>query len=237
MRFENRIVLITGATGEFGPSLVRAFAWEGASVAITARHGDEFPAVLEAAGLPDERSLGVAADVTQAGDVKRLVDGVIERFGRIDALVNAAGGYRAGRAVWEMDEPDLDFMFDLNARSAFLVSRAVIPGMLQRGSGAVVNLGAKAGFQAGKKASGYAISKAAVMRLTESLSLEVRDSGINVNAVVPSIIDTAANRAASPNADHSKWVSPDDLASVILFLCSPEAKAIHGALVPVFGRV
>ena len=236
MRFNDRVVLITGATGEFGPNVVQAFAREGARLAIAARNQDKFNAVFDKAALPADRALGIPADLSKAGDVDRLINGVLEKYGRIDVLVNLTGGYRAGKTVWEMGEDDLDFMFDLNTRTAFLVCHAVIPVMLKQGAGAVVNIGAKAGFQAGKKASAYAMSKAAVMRLTESLSLEVRDSGINVNAVVPSIVDTAANRAASPNADPGKWVSPDDLANVILFLASPEARAIHGALVPVYGR-
>lgn len=236
MRFNDRVVLITGATGEFGPNVVQAFAREGARLAIAARNQDKFNAVFDKAALPADRALGIPADLSKAGDVDRLINGVLEKYGRIDVFVNLTGGYRAGKTVWEMGEDDLDFMFDLNTRTAFLVCHAVIPVMLKQGAGAVVNIGAKAGFQAGKKASAYAMSKAAVMRLTESLSLEVRDSGINVNAVVPSIVDTAANRAASPNADPGKWVSPDDLANVILFLASPEARAIHGALVPVYGR-
>jgi NAD(P)-dependent dehydrogenase (short-subunit alcohol dehydrogenase family) len=160
---------------------------------------------------------------------------VLAKWGRVDVLVNVAGGYKPGAPVAEMQAADLDFMFNLNARSAFLTCRAVIKPMLSQGSGKIVNIGAKAGLQAGRKSSAYAISKAAVLRLTEALSAEVRENNINVNAVIPSTIDTPANRAGQPNADTSKWVAPADLAAVVVFLASDAAHAIHGAQIPVFG--
>ena len=231
------VVLITGATGEFGPYVSKAFAFAGAKLAPTARKLEQAEALLADLGLDADRGLPAVVDVTQAASVAAWVQAVQEKWGRIDVLVNIAGGYKPGKPVAEVEEADLDFMFNLNARSAFLTCRAVVPIMLAQGSGKIINVGAKAALQGGRKQTAYAISKAAVLRLTEALSAEVRENNINVNAVVPSTIDTPANRAGQPNADYSKWVHPDDLASVVVFLASEAARAIHGAAIPVFGQV
>jgi NAD(P)-dependent dehydrogenase (short-subunit alcohol dehydrogenase family) len=231
----DRVVLITGATGDFGPYVARAFAQSGARLALTARKLDQAQALAADLGLGDERALPAVVDVTQAESVAAWVAAVLARWGRVDVLVNVAGGYKPGTPVADMQETDLDFMFNLNARSAFLTCRAVIPPMLAQGGGKIINIGAKAGQLAGRKSTAYAVSKAAVLRLTEALSAEVRESNINVNAVIPSTINTPANRAGQPNADTSKWVAPEDLAAVVLFLASDAARAIHGAEVPVFG--
>jgi NAD(P)-dependent dehydrogenase (short-subunit alcohol dehydrogenase family) len=232
----DRVVLITGATGELGPHVARAFADTGARLAVTARKLGEAEALLASLQLGSDRGLPHAVDVTQAESVAGWVAAVQARWGRADVLVNLAGGYKPGSQVQDLTEADLDFMFSLNARSAFLTCRAVLPLMLAQGGGKIVNIGAKAALQAGRKSTAYAISKSAVLRLTEALSAEVREQNINVNAVMPSTIDTPANRAAQPNADTSKWVAPADLAAVIVFLASDAAKAIHGAAVPVYGR-
>jgi NAD(P)-dependent dehydrogenase (short-subunit alcohol dehydrogenase family) len=231
----DRVVLITGATGEFGPYVARAFAQAGDRLAVTARKPAEAEALLSSLGLGADRGFPYAVDVTQAESVIAWVAAVQARWGRADVLVNVAGGYRPGKPVAEVEESDLDFMFNLNARSAFLTCRAVIPLMLAQGGGKIVNIGAKAALQAGRKSTAYAVSKAAVLRLTEALSAEVREQNINVNAVIPSTIDTPANRAAQPNADPAKWVAPADLAAVVFFLASDAARAIHGAAVPVYG--
>jgi NAD(P)-dependent dehydrogenase (short-subunit alcohol dehydrogenase family) len=231
----DRVVLITGATGEFGPFVARAFAQTGARLALTARKLDQAQALAADLGLGDDRALASVVDVTQAESVAAWVAAVLAKWGRVDVLVNVAGGYKPGAPVAEMQEADLDFMFNLNARSAFLTCRAVITPMLAKGGGKIVNIGAKAGLLAGRKSTAYAISKGAVLRLTEALSAEVRESNINVNAVIPSTIDTPVNRAGQPNADISKWVAPEDLAAVVVFLASDTARAIHGAEIPVFG--
>jgi len=232
----DQVVLITGATGDFGPYVVRGFAAEGARLSITARKLEEAQKLVRELGLSDDRALPYVVDVTNADSVRRWVEAVKEKWGRADVLVNVAGGYKPGKPVHEMEEADWDFMLNLNARSAFLTCRAVIPLMLAQGSGKIVNVGSKAALAAGRKSAAYAVSKSAVLRLTEALSAEVRDKGINVNAVIPSTLDTPGNRAAQPDADASKWVKPDDLAAVILFLASDAANAIHGAHVPVYGR-
>ncbi len=231
----DRVVLITGATGDFGPYVARAFAQSGARLALTARKLEQAQTLAADLALGDDRALASVVDVTQAESVAAWVAAVQAKWGRVDVLVNVAGGYKPGAPVAEMQEADLDFMFSLNARSAFLTCRAVIPLMLAQGGGKIVNIGAKAGLQAGRKSTAYAVSKAAVLRLTEALSAEVRERNININAVIPSTIDTPTNRANQPNADTSKWVRPEDLAAVVVFLASDAARAIHGAEVPVYG--
>ena len=230
------VVLITGATGDFGPHVVRAFAADGARLALTARKLEPAEALIRDLGLSADRALPSVVDVTSAASVAAWIEAVKQKWSRADVLVNIAGGYKPGKPVHEMDEADWDFMLNLNARSAFLTCRAVIPLMLAQGSGKIINIGAKAGLAAGRKSTAYASSKAAVLRLTEALSAEVRDKGLNVNAVIPSTIDTPGNRAAQPDADTSKWVKPEDLAAVIVFLASEAANAIHGTLMPVYGR-
>ena len=229
------VVLITGATGEFGPYVSRAFAAAGARLALTARKLEAAEALLSELGLGEERGLATVVDVTNAASLAAWVEAVMARWGQIDVLVNLAGGYKPGKPVVEMEEADWDGMLNLNARSAFLACRAVVPQMLAQGRGKIINVGSKAALSAGRKSTAYAVSKAAVLRLTEALSAEVREQDLNVNAVIPSTIDTPANREGQPKGDPSKWVAPDDLAAVIVFLASDAARAIHGAHIPVYG--
>lgn len=231
----DRVVLITGATGEFGPYVARAFAATGARLALTARKLAEAEDLAGSLGVDPDRLLPHAVDLTVAGSVAGWVDAVRARWARADVLVNLAGGYRPGKPLHELEEADLDFMLNINFRSTFLACRAVLPLMLAQQSGKIVNVGAKAGLQAGRKSTAYAVAKAGVLRLTEALAAEVREQGLNVNAVIPSTIDTPANRAAQPNADYSKWARPEDLAAVIVFLASDAAAAMHGAAVAVYG--
>ncbi len=230
-----QVVLITGATGGFGPHVVKAFAATGARVSPIGRKLEEAEGVARELGLSLEQALPFAADVTSAASLAAWLAAVQQKWGRADVLVNIAGGYKS-KALIEMDEADWDFMLNLNARSGFLTCQAVLPLMLAQKRGKIINIGAKQALAAGRKNTGYAASKAAVLRLTEALSAEVREQGINVNAILPSTIDTPANRAGQPDADYSKWVSPEDLAAVILFLASDAANAIHGAQIPVYGK-
>jgi NAD(P)-dependent dehydrogenase (short-subunit alcohol dehydrogenase family) len=232
----DRVVLITGATGEFGPYVARAFAQTGARLSLTARKLTEAENLAADLGLDPDRALPHAVDLTQADSVAGWVDALRARWARADVLVNLAGGYRPGKPVHELEDADLDFMLNINFKSTFLACRAVLPVMLAQQSGKIVNISSKAGLQAGRRSTAYAVAKAAVLRLTEALSAEVRQQNINVNAVIPSNIDTPANRAGQPGADYSLWVQPADLAAVIVFLASDAARAMHGAAVPVYGQ-
>ncbi|GAB4496807.1 MAG: SDR family NAD(P)-dependent oxidoreductase [Anaerolineales bacterium] len=230
--FENQVVLITGASGNLGRATARAFARAGARVAILERDPKKALSALPRvnAFAPD------AVDVTDADSVAQAVAAVMTHYGRIDCLVNTVGGYQAGKPLHETSLETWQQMFDLNARSVFVVCRAVLPILLSQGSGKIVNVAAAAALKGGDaNSSAYGAAKTAVARLTESMAAEYKRSGINVNAVLPAILDTPQNRSAMPNADFSTWVTPEAMADVILFLCSPLAAPIHGVLLPVFG--
>jgi NAD(P)-dependent dehydrogenase (short-subunit alcohol dehydrogenase family) len=235
-RQDERVVLITGATGELGPPVAQVFAAQGDRLALAARGRAGLETVAQKLGLSADRVLLQPADVTREEQVNALVQATLARWGRIDVLLNLAGGYQAGILVAEMDSAFWDRLLNLNLRSVFLVCRAVVPHMLQQGGGKVVNVAARAGLQGRAKSSAYAVAKGGVILLTQSLAEEVKHSGVNVNVVLPSIIDTARNREENPKADFARWVTPEQLAAVILFLCSDTASAINGATIPVYGR-
>ncbi len=175
-------------------------------------------------------------DATDAASVARAVEAAVERMGRIDVLANTVGGYRAGSPVHETSLDTWDFMMGLNARSAFILSRAVVLPMLQQGSGKIVHVAARAALAGSRNAAAYSASKAAIVRLVESMAAELRHKGLNVNCVLPGTIDTPDNREAMPEADFDRWVAPEAIADVILFLASDAARAVNGAAVPVYGR-
>ncbi len=234
MDVQGKVVVITGASGALGEVVVRRFGERGARLALVDRKPDPAPGMLD--GLGEALFMG-GTDVTDPSSVERMVEAVIAARGRIDALLNLAGGWRGGTPLHETPLETWDFVMNLNARSVFVVCRAVIPRMIAQGSGKIVSVAAKSGLQGAANTSVYNASKSAVIRLTESMAAELKDHGINVNCVLPSIIDTPANREQMPKADFSKWVTPDALADVLLFLCSEASRAIHGAAIPVYGRV
>jgi NAD(P)-dependent dehydrogenase (short-subunit alcohol dehydrogenase family) len=234
--FADCVVVVSGASGNLGQAVVRAFSGAGANLVLLDRKPERLPGLFpELAGSPQHLLVG-SVDATDAGSVERAVEQALERFGRIDVLANTVGGYRAGTPVHETRLETWDFMLDLNARTAFVASRAVVPHMLEQGSGKIVHVAARAALKGGAKASAYSVSKSAIVRLVESLAAELRHDGINVNCVLPGTIDTPQNRKAMPKADHSRWVPPEAIADVILFLASDAAQAVHGAAIPVYGQ-
>lgn len=225
------VVMITGAAGHLGRAVAKSFAESGAQLVLLDR---SVPADDDAAA-GERAPLWLAADLGQSAQVQAAVQQAVARFGRIDVLCNIAGGFRMGEAVHETSAQTWDFLFDLNARSLVHMAQAVVPQMLRQGSGKIVNVAAFAALRGGAKMGAYAASKSAVIRLTEAMSAELREQGINVNCVLPTIIDTPPNRADMPGADPANWVAPEDLANVIRFLASPQARAVHGAALPVSG--
>jgi NAD(P)-dependent dehydrogenase (short-subunit alcohol dehydrogenase family) len=177
----------------------------------------------------------IKTDVTKEEEVEKLVLSVISKYGRIDVLVNVVGGYLGGKSVSELDEKEWDLMMTMNLKSAFLISKHVIPQMVSSKYGKIMHVSSRTGLKSSGYDSAYAASKSGLIRLVESLSEEVKESNINVNCIMPSTIDTEANRRAMPTADPSKWVKPQDLANVVLFLCSDEANVITGAAIPTYG--
>ncbi len=234
--FSNRVVMVTGAAGNLGGAVARAFQVAGAKLVLVDRAADRLPSLFPDLVDSPNHLLATSVDLTNADAVETVVDETVKRFGRVDVLVNTAGGYRGGMAVHETPFETWDFMLNLNARTVFIASRAVIPHMLQQESGRIVNVAARAALQGGAKMAAYSVSKSAVVRLTESMAAELKRDGINVNCVLPGTIDTPQNRQAMPNADYSRWVKPEAIADVILFLASDAARAVQGAAIPVYGK-
>jgi len=230
-----QIVVVAGGTGGLGRAVSLAFLAQGARVAVTYRNQQEFDALKAEAGANAGSLEGVRVDVTDEAAVTQFIGSIVARHGRLDALVNAVGAYAGGVKLWEMDTKVLDQMIALNLRSGYALARAAVRVMLKQRSGAIVNVAAKAAFDHGAGASAYAASKAAAVAMMDSLAGDLKGTGVRVNSVLPSIMDTPANRAAMPNADFSKWPKTEDVARVILFLVSDAAKLIQGAAVPVYG--
>ncbi|MBO3277379.1 SDR family NAD(P)-dependent oxidoreductase [Pseudomonas schmalbachii] len=228
---KGQVIAVTGAFGNLGLAVAQAAAERGAKVVMIGRSaGAELPPALSHA----LEITGV--DLASFEDAQAAMARIRAECGRLDALVNVAGGFR-----WEtLEDGDLaswDFLYNVNLRTAASASKAALPLLLKAPAGRIVNVGASGAQKAGKGMGAYAASKAGVARLTESLAEELKDRGITVNAVLPSIIDTPQNRADMPNTDYSRWVTPEKLAAVILFLLSTDASAVTGALIPVTGRV
>jgi NAD(P)-dependent dehydrogenase (short-subunit alcohol dehydrogenase family) len=232
MIFKGQTVLITGAAGNLGHAVAAAFAEAGANLVLIDLKDDALKSVATkgASGVLAQR-----ADLADPASIAAAVDAAIKRFGRIDALCNLAGGFQMGEKVHEMPADKWDFMMELNAGSVLRMAQAVVPHMLKAGGGRIVNIGANSALSGKAEMGAYVASKSAVIRLTETMAAELRGHSINVNCVLPSIIDTPQNRAAMPKADPAKWVAPEALADVLLFLCSPAVRAIHGAAIPVVG--
>lgn len=232
MSFENQTVMVTGAAGNLGQAVAAAFARQGARLVLIDRQLD----VLQAAfGHAGDHRLFLTADLLDGSQVGVALAAAVARFGRVDVLCNLAGGFRMGEAVHETADSTWDFLTDINARTLLNTARAVVPHMLQNGGGKIVNVGAYAAQKGAAQMGAYCASKSGVIRLTEAMAAELRSRNINVNCVLPTIIDTPENRAAMPATDPLNWVAPQDLASVIVFLASSAARAIHGAAVPVTG--
>jgi NAD(P)-dependent dehydrogenase (short-subunit alcohol dehydrogenase family) len=232
MEFTNRTVLITGAAGNLGRAVASAFGERGASLVLVDLKQE---ALERAFGTPDARRLLAPTDLLDEVAVEATVRAAIERFGRIDVLVNLAGGFRMGEPVHATADATWDVLLELNVRTLLRAVRAVVPRLLEQGGGKIVNVGAYAAQKGAARMGAYLAAKSAVIRLTETLAAELREQGVNVNCVLPTILDTPENRAAMPDADPGRWVAPGDLANVIVFLASEAARAVHGAALPVTG--
>lgn len=231
---KDKVVLVTGAAGNLGSAVARYFDDLGAKLALADRKKELFERAFGAA-IP-ENWLLCEADITDKESVAAMVAEVTGKFGRIDVLINIAGGYRGGNPIYQTDEEMWDFMMNLNARSVFLVSGAVAKVMVEQGTGGrIISIGAKPGLEGTKNHTAYSASKAAVLRLTESMAKELKPHGINVNSVIPSTLDTPQNREAMPDTDFKKWVAPASLAGVLAFLASEASRDISGAHLPVYG--
>jgi NAD(P)-dependent dehydrogenase (short-subunit alcohol dehydrogenase family) len=244
-RFLGKSILVAGGTGGLGRAVSLAFLNEGAAVHVTYRSEEEFTKLQTAVGQSVQSSglkeapvlhrvdplYGHRADVTNEEQVTTL----LEKFARLDVVINTIGAYAGGTALWKTGLDVYDRMMSANVRAGFVLAHAAAPLMLAQKSGVIVNISSRAAVDHAAGASAYAASKAAAVAMMDSLAADLHGTGVRVNTVLPSIIDTAANRAAMPDADFSKWPKPEEIADVILFLASDQAKLIHGASVPVYG--
>lgn len=232
-----KTILITGATGALGSAVTREFAQTQALLALTGRSEKKLERLVAEIDLPAERVLAVTADVTQAASVENLVATVADRFGQVDVLLNVAGGWSGGKPVGETAVEEWDRLVALNLRSAFLLSRAVLPGMLGVEWGRIVHVSSKTAVTPRAKQAAYAVSKMGLITLTEVIATEVKGSGVTANVILPSIIDTPGNRKFMPEADPVKWVPPEHIAATMQFLCSDDAASINGACIPIYGAI
>jgi NAD(P)-dependent dehydrogenase (short-subunit alcohol dehydrogenase family) len=231
-RFSAQVALIAGGTGALGCAVTLAFLGEGALSVVTYRQQSEFDALRQAAGPDLPRLEGSTVDVTDEPAVRRLVAGVVSKHGRLDVLVNTVGGYTAGRPLWDMDAGVLPQMLSLNLTCGYVLCRAVVPAMLRQNRGTIVNVASMAAVHHAASSAEYAASKSAAVAMIDSMAADLSGTGVRANSILPSIIDTEANRKAMPGADYSKWPKPQEIARVILFLCSDDARLIHGASIP-----
>jgi len=235
--FEGKTVLITGGTGALGRQISLSFLQSNAIAVITHVSDKEIQQLESTLGDFMKNVTLIKADIGDESQIKNLVSDVVKKFGRVDVLINVVGGYIGGKKVTEMTEKEWDLMMNLNLKTAFLISKHITEQMVKQGSGKIVHVAARLGLKGIAGNSAYGASKSGLIRLVESLSDEVKDKNINVNCIMPSIIDTGANRKDMPDADFSKWVKPSEIARVMLFLASDDSKPIHGSAIPVYGLV
>jgi len=223
-----QIALITGAKGGLGTVVTQSFLDAGWHVIGTSRKIDD-------AAFPDERFEGIPADLASAADAAHLAADIIAKYQKLDALIHLAGGFAGGKPIHETDDDIWDSMLEVNLRAGVNILRAVIPHMREQKHGRIVAVGSRAGVEPSANISAYSASKAALVSLVKTAALENRKLGITANVILPGTIDTAANRASDPDGDRSKWVSPQRLAALALFLASEDAGDITGAAIPVYG--
>jgi NAD(P)-dependent dehydrogenase (short-subunit alcohol dehydrogenase family) len=236
---ENKVAIVTGATGGLGRVVVKKLLESGAQVVASYRDEGKLAELLRFVGDFRDKVTAVKSDVTDEDSVKSFVQKTVEKHGRVDILFNIVGAYAGGTDVVNTEEDTWNMMMNVNLKSAFLCSKAVLPLMIRQNYGRMVNVSSWMAFEKNRrvKSAAYAVSKAGLVVLTETLALEVKNYDINVNCVAPSTIDTPSNRRNMPKADPSKWVDPKDIAEVMIFLVSDKSKVVSGASVPVYGKV
>jgi NAD(P)-dependent dehydrogenase (short-subunit alcohol dehydrogenase family) len=229
--FSKKVVFITGGTGALGRMLVKKFIDCGA-VTISSFHTEKEAEKLK---IEHPKVELIKLDMLLEEQLLKTIPQLVRRFGTINILVNVVGGYMGGKSVIDLAETEWDAMMNLNLKSAFLISKHVIPVMKSGHGGKIVHISSRTGQKSEGGDSAYAASKAGLIRFVESAAQEFKDSHININCVLPTIIDTEANRKVMPNADFSKWLSTEDVANVILFLCSSGGHVINGSAIPIYG--
>lgn len=224
---ENRVVLITGSSGGLGGPVTRAFLEAGALVVGVDR---------TAAGPGHERFTGVAADLLSPEGARLAVERAIQRHGRLDALVHLLGGFAGGAPVSQTEDHTWRQMLDLNLNAAFHVFRAALPHLQAAGQGRLIAIGSRTGLEPAPNLAAYNVSKAGLIALVRTIAAELRGARATANVVLPSVIDTPANRAANPAADYDQWVRPESIAGLLVWLASEASADVNGAVLPIYGR-
>ena len=234
---DGKVAIITGGAGGLGAAVVTAFLGAGARVIVPVEKDSDLVALRERAQILASAPLGGARlELTDEAAVRAYYARVTQEHGGLDILVNLAGGFGGGQPVHETPLSLWQHQLYINLKTAVLSCAAAVPHLLARGGGAIVNVGTRTATQPAAHLAAYAASKRAVLQLTEALAAELRDGNVTANAILPSVIDTPANRRGNPNADYTTWVKPAEIARVILFLVGPDARVISGAAIPVYGR-
>ncbi|NWJ45029.1 MAG: SDR family oxidoreductase [Chloroflexi bacterium] len=226
--YKGKVVVVTGGSGALGGAVVQAYAEAGAQVLVANRSIPNNSGSIENVTY-------FKLDVLNEESVRHFFDEVTQKYGVPDALVNVVGGYKAGDPVSKLTLADLQEQFDLNLKSAFLITKYAVQTMEQKG-GSIVHASSRAAVDRGKNSFAYSMSKQGVLRLVEATAAELKGKSLTINAIMPSIIDTPANRSAMPEADTTKWPKPEQIARVVMFLTSPDAELINGAAIPVYGK-
>jgi NAD(P)-dependent dehydrogenase (short-subunit alcohol dehydrogenase family) len=233
---EGKVAVVTGGAGALGAAVVAELLGAGAQVFAPTHREGQLEELRERLGLAQSAPLsGAMLDLTDVEAVVQAYARAAEQLGGIDILVNVAGGFGGGKPVHQTPWSLWQTQLDMNLKTTVASCQAAIPHMLARG-GAIVNVSTRTAVQAGARLAAYAASKRAVLQLTEALAEELRDQDITANAVLPSTIDTPANRKGMPKTDQSRWVKPEEIARVVLFLAGPDARIISGAAIPVYGK-
>jgi len=235
MDFANKIIVVTGAAGHLGQAVTRAYLQAGGHVCALDHHPERLFDIFQNDDYEGRLHLYPGIDILDREGLHKLSERVQKEVGQVSILVHTVGGYAAGDRVHKISSDVWQRMMNLNVVSFLNASAAFVPGILSTGEGKIIAIGAKAALTGGAQAGAYAASKAALLRLVESMAAELKPHNVQVNSVIPSIIDTPDNHQAMPKADFSKWVSPKKIAEVILFLTSPAADIITGTAIPVFG--
>lgn len=234
--FDEQVVLITGAGGNLGSAVTKKFLSAGANLILVEFSDEKLTRVFPELIKSGQHVIAQGVDINNIISLEEIISETKEKFGRLDILVNTIGGYQGGFPLNETTDEIWEMLFTLNVRPVYSLAKVVVPIMKAAQSGKIINLSARLALKGSNNNAAYSAAKSAVIRLTESMAAELKNDGINVNCILPGTIDTPQNRAAMPNADYSRWVTPDAIADVILFLGSENARAISGASIPVYGR-
>jgi NAD(P)-dependent dehydrogenase (short-subunit alcohol dehydrogenase family) len=235
---KGKVAIVTGATGALGRVVAKALLDQGALVVSTHREEEKLKELIDFVGSSKDRLISIQTDVTDENSVQALFQQAISRYGRVDILLNIVGGFKGGTEIVDTKVSDWDFALNINLKSTFLCSKAALSQMIRQNYGKIVSVSSRSAAEKRYrvKDGAYAVSKAGIIVLTETIAEEIKKYDINVNCILPSTIDTPDNRSNFPNADFSKWVKPEQIADVMLFLVSDESRTISGASIPVYGR-